>query len=302
MPKENTHILLVNRVVDTISCESAERLMRSNYTSLCFGSIVADTFFYSPSREIVEISERLHGKEGERTNELTFHLLDLAKGYKSDSLLCMTLGYISHCVFDMVFHPVIYYLVGNYYDEDPSKRAAAVYKHRLMETGLDHELNNRYHLHGILSGDDAKLHDFLEIFATRYGVGKEELVKAYRRQIRGNRHFRSMITYMFVRLLHKSRIRNFDHILPLFYGHLKTDGLRLDHTVSVRDIVEGHARLENVSDMFETSREEAIRRIMAAIVYYDGNVDQAAAMEIIRGESLDTGREGCPVRLIRHTE
>ena len=302
MPKENTHILLVNQVLESISCESARKLMRAHYVSLCFGSVVADTFFYSAEKDIIEISEKLHGKEGEKTNDLTFHLLDLAKNFKSDSLLCLTLGYISHCVFDMIFHPVIYYLVGNYYDENPAKRDAAIYKHRLMETRLDYEVNNRYHLHNILSGDDVRLLDFLEIFADRYKVGKGELIKAYRTQIRGNRCFKSHFTYKLVYLLDRLGIRNFGHILPLFYGHLQTDTLQLQQDVSFRDIVEGHARRETLADLFDSAREEAIKRINAAIVYYDGNVGQAAAMEIIRGESLDTGREGCSVRSIRHTE
>jgi hypothetical protein len=302
LPKENTHILLINRVADTIPCEAARKLMRTEYLSLCFGSIVADTFFYSPNREIVEISERLHGKEGEKTNELTFHLLELAKGYKSDSLLSMTLGHISHCVFDMIFHPVIYYLVGNYYDEDPLKRRAAVYRHRLMETRLDYELNNRFHLHSILRGDETRLHDFLELFAARFNVGKEELVKAYRRQVMGNRCFKSPLTYIFIRILHRLGAKGCGHILPLFYRHLGTDDLQFRQTVSIRDIIEGHPRRENLNEMLESARKEAINRITAAIVYYDGNVDQAAAMEIIRGESLDTGREGCPVGMIRYTE
>jgi len=276
--------------------------MRDEYLSLCFGSIVADTFFYSPNNEIVEISERLHGKEGEKTNEFTFHLLDLAKGHKSDSLLCMTLGYISHCVFDIIFHPVIYYLAGNYYDDDPLKRKVAIYKHRLMETRLDFEVNNKYHLHNILKWDESRLHDYLEIFAARFNVCKKELINAYRRQIMGNRCFKSPLTYIFIRILHRFGAKGYDHILPLFYWHLKSDDLRLRETVNIRDIIEGHPRRENLTDMFETAREEAIRRITAAIVYYDGNVEQAAAMEIIRGESLDTGKEGCPVRLIMHTE
>jgi hypothetical protein len=40
----------------------------------------------------------------------------------------------------MTFHPVIYYLSGNYYDEDPEKRARAVYHHRHLETCLDRDL------------------------------------------------------------------------------------------------------------------------------------------------------------------
>lgn len=301
MPKENTHIFLVKGIIDTIRSDTTRKLMRSNYDCLCLGSIVADTFFYSSSKDIVEISEKLHGKEGERTNELTFHLLDRAKSSRSDNLLCMALGYISHCVFDMIFHPVIYYLVGNYYDDNPSKRESAVYRHRLIETRLDSDLNNKHHLHDILRGDDPKLHEILAIFAERYNVSNDELIKAFKKQVRGNRCFKSPLTYKLIYLLNKYKIINCSLILPLFYGHLETDKLQLKQTIDYRDIVDGHARQESLQDLLESARVEAITRIDAAVSYYEGNLDRAAAIRVIRGESLDTGREDCPVTRINHT-
>lgn len=302
MPKENTHILLVNNIIDSFPSDTTREVMRANYESLCFGSIVADTFFYSSNREVVEISDKLHGKEGEKTNELTFHLLDRARSDRSDNLLCFALGYISHCVFDMIFHPVIYFLAGNYYDDNPAKRESAIYRHRLLETRLDDNVNNRFHLHEILREDDKRLHEILGIFAQRYRVDEEELLKAYKKQIKGNRCFKCHFTYKLIYLLNKFRIRKFSHILPLFYSHLKTDNLELKHTIDFRDIIDGRARQESLTGMLESAREEATKRINAAIAYYDGEMDRAAALLVIRGESLDTGREDCPVSSINHTK
>jgi hypothetical protein len=262
---------------------------------------VADTFFYSSSKDVVEVSERLHGKNGERTNELTFHLLDRARCDRSANLLCATLGYISHCVFDMIFHPLIYYLVGNYYDDDPAKRESAVYRHRLLETRLDSDVNNRYHLHNILKGNDSRLHDIIGIIAHRYDVGKEESVKAFKKQIKGNRCFRCPVTYRVIHILNRIGIIKYDQILPLFYGHLETDTLELEQSIDFRDIIDGRKRRESLPDMIDLARGEAIKRMNAAIAYYDGTMGQAAAMEVITGESLDTGREDCPVSRITHT-
>jgi hypothetical protein len=55
---------------------------------------------------------------------------------------------------------------------------------------------------------------------------------------------------------------------------------------------------ENLSDLFATAKAESINRINGAFAYYHDMIDRAAAMQIIRGESLDTGREECPVRNI----
>jgi hypothetical protein len=87
----------------------------------------------------------------------------------------------------------------------------------------------------------------------------------------------------------------------LFYGHLKRDRLELKHAFEFRDIVDGQEKNGTLLEMFESAREEAIRRMDSAIAYYEGKIDKAAAMDVIRGESLDTGREDCPVSRINHT-
>ena len=41
--------------------------------------------------------------------------------------LVFALGLITHCASDIVFHPVIHYLSGNYYDKDNKRREKAIY-------------------------------------------------------------------------------------------------------------------------------------------------------------------------------
>jgi hypothetical protein len=284
-----------------MKCAETRTVLQANYESLCFGSIVADTFFYSANKEVMEISEKLHGKEGENTNELTFDLLDRARQSRSDHLLCMTSGYISHCVFDMIFHPVIYYLVGNYYDSDDSVRETAIYKHRLMETRLDHDINSSFYLHNILNANDGLIHECLEIIAARYNIPNGHLINAYRKQILINRCFRNGLAYRLVYLLDKLKIGDFSKILPLFYHHLHKDSLELTEKIEYRDIVHGRELTESLADLFQTAKAESINRINAAFAYYHDRIDRAAALQIIRGESLDTGREGCPVRHIAYS-
>jgi hypothetical protein len=301
LPKENTHIFLINSVMDRFPSVQARDMMHANYTALCFGAIVADTFFYSPDSRLIEVAERLHGKDGEKTNELTFHILEKAREEGSEGVLCMALGYISHCVFDMILHPIIYYLVGNYYDDDHSKRKSAVYRHRLIETRLDHDVNGKYHLNEILRADDMTLHYFLGILADRYGVDRCGMVHALKKQLRANRCFRSTMVYWGILILDKLGIGDFGLILPLFYRHLKQEHPKLDQNIRFRDIIEGDSRERKLQELFDHAMEESIRRISAAISFYQGTIDKSAAMEIIRGESLDTGREGCPVTMIIHT-
>lgn len=295
MPKENTHLLLINGVIDAMDCSEIKGILKANYESLCFGGIVADTFFYSANKDVVQIAEELHGKEGERTNGLTFELLDHARRHRCEKVLCMSMGYISHCVFDMIFHPVIYYLTGNYYDKDATKSDQAVYRHRLLETKLDKHINNKYYLDEILDENSEKAYEILDIIAVKYGIANGDLIKAYKKQIKINKCFRSGIVYKLICLLNRLKIVKYDNILPLFYPHLRTDEIIMDEVVNYHDILSGRKIQRKLADLLKAAEDESIKRIHAAFSYYNAAIDRECAMQIIRGESLDTGREGCPV-------
>jgi len=269
--------------------------MQANYESVCFGSIVADTFFYSSNTDVVRISEELHGKEGEKTNEIIFDLLDHARQYKPEKLLCLTMGYISHCVFDMIFHPVIYSLTGNYYDNDRARSEQAVYRHRLIETKLDHHINGTYCLDKILDVNDKSMHDILDIIAIKYNISNGDLIRTLKKQIRSNRCFRNSFTYRLIYLLHKVNLVNYKKILPLFYGHLLRDKIEIGEIIHYRDMLNGQEKQVSLTELLKAAENESIKRIYAAYAYYNDIIDKAYAMQIIRGESLDTGKEGCSV-------
>jgi hypothetical protein len=295
LPKENTHILFASDIISSINCNKTKAALQTHYEALCFGCVVPDTFFYSSRKEIIDISEILHGKDGEKTNELTFDMLDRARQFRSENLLCLASGYISHCVLDMFFHPVIYSLVGNYYDNNLSKREAAIYNHRLMETGLDRVVNKKYYLHDILDANDRPIHDSLELIAAKFNIANGHLIETYKKQIRINRCFRNRFIYTLIYLLNKWKIRDFANILPLFYDHQQKDKMELKGVFDYCDILHGHALQESFANLFESAKKESIKRITAAFDYYDDDIDKSCAMQIIKGESLDTGKEGCSV-------
>lgn len=298
MPKENTHLLLINGVIDAMDCVEIRGILNANYESVCFGGIVADTFFYSSNKDVVQIAEELHGKEGERTNGLTFELLDHARHHRSEAVLSVSMGYISHCVFDMTLHPVIYYLTGNYYDKDATKSDQAVYRHRLIETKLDNDINNKFYLDEILDVNNNKAHEILEIIAVKYNITNGDLIKAYKKQIKINKCLRNGFVYKLICLLNKLKIVNYRNILPLFYPHLQIDEILMAEVVNYYDILSGQKIQRKLSDLLKAAEDESIKRIHAAYNYYNDTIDRACAMQIIRGESLDTGREGCPVHKV----
>ncbi|HEX9022307.1 MAG TPA: zinc dependent phospholipase C family protein [Geobacteraceae bacterium] len=289
---------MINGIIETMDHPGVRDLLRANYDALCLGGIMADTFFYSSNKDVVKIGEVLHGKDGERTNWLTFELLDHARRQRCEKYLSLTMGYISHCVFDITFHPVIYYLTGNYYDKDSSRREMAVYNHRLMETRLDSHVNNRFYVDEILDENDHFAHESLEVIADKCNITNGDLLKAYRKQIRGNKCFRNGFMHKLIRIMSKLRILDYKNVLPLFYHHLKKHEMELSETIRYRDIISGSEIERSLSSLLKHAQEESIRRIKTAFAYYEGKVDLEGAMLIIRGESLDTGREECPVHMV----
>ena len=301
MPKENTHLFLINGIMEAMDHADVRGILRANYDALCFGGIMADTFFYSSNKDVVKFGEVLHGKDGEKTNWLTFELLDHARRRKCERFLSLSMGYISHCVFDITFHPVIYYLTGNYYDKDEEKRDRAVYNHRLMETRLDSHVNGRYYLDEILDEHDQFVHETLELIADKSNMTNHDLLKAYRKQIRGNKCFRNGFMHKLIHLLSRLRILDYKNVLPLFYHHLKKQEMVLAETITYRDIISGKEIERSLESLLKHAQDESIRRIKTAFAYYADEVDLAGAMQVIKGESLDTGREECPVHLVTCT-
>ena len=168
-------------------------------------------------------------------------------------------------------------------------------RHRLMETKLDNDINNKYFLDEILDVNNKKAHEILEIIAVKYNITNGDLIKAYKKQIRINKCFRNGFIYKLICLLNKLKIVNYGNILPLFYQHLQIDEIVMAEVVNYYDILSGQKIQRNLSDLLKAAEDESIKRIHAAYAYYNDAIDRACAMQIIRGESLDTGREGCPV-------
>ncbi|MCZ8157205.1 MAG: zinc dependent phospholipase C family protein [Leptospira sp.] len=76
-----------------------------------------------------------------RVTELILNFLDLVHdtevGLYRDRFLAFTLGYICHCVVDIITHPYIFYISGDYYNDDKKISYQAQINHMKVEFGLD---------------------------------------------------------------------------------------------------------------------------------------------------------------------
>jgi len=116
MAKENTHLWFAYGLLEHCTGSAMLRDVSDHLGRYMLGAVILDTFYYSAGDDLVRISEAFHGRDGNPTNTTILRVIDAARGPAD---IAFILGYITHCALDITFHPVVYYLSGNYYDDDP---------------------------------------------------------------------------------------------------------------------------------------------------------------------------------------
>lgn len=163
MPKDITHWLIAAEAARLME-GSALGAAASDYPN-CFklGAVYPDVLFfaawYRNGAIYVNLGDEYHGTRGEDTYLL---LKDLAGVPRTDpyarQMHAFWAGVASHIQADIVFHPLVFYLTGNYHDPDPVARTRAVESHRRFEAMMDLRFGERlggtkrHSLRAVLSG------------------------------------------------------------------------------------------------------------------------------------------------------
>lgn len=192
--KENTHLFFAESVWGRLSDKSLKEILEKNKDYYLLGSVFPDVFFHN--KKTSDISQILHGREREKTNELIFKFLNLAKDERDEKVFAFTLGYISHYVFDVKMHPVIYYLTGNYYDKDSAKKFKAMLHHRQLETFWDKKITKSFSLCKKLKVSLLRNLKLNKIIQNRYQIKENELIKVFEQCKKNNKLFRSHFVYL----------------------------------------------------------------------------------------------------------
>jgi hypothetical protein len=298
MPKENTHLHFAHGLLEEFQGHDIRKVVLEYIRHYLLGSIIPDTFYYGNSASLRRISESFHGKDGNPTNTTIVQVLDHARDKKDISFI---LGYISHCALDITFHPVIYYLSGNYYDESPEKRARAVYLHRHLETCLDLDIKNSMRLHRLIRIKYLEGLVFEDIISQKFKVPIKSLRHSLRRQIIYNVLFTSNAAYHVVKLASKTGLFKDTSQLGLFYGDAVYDE-QIPSMIEVADLIEGRQWTTTINELFSNARTLAKSMMEAAYGYKIKSVSRDEMLHAIPGLSLDTGKLGVSASSIRHTK
>jgi hypothetical protein len=289
MPKENTHISFAYNILSCLEDNKIVKLVSPYVRDYLLGSIIPDTFFYSKYSEVIDISEHIHGKDGIPTNEIIFSCLDNADSPKDIAFL---LGFITHCALDIIIHPVIYYLTGNYYDKDTSRRSIARYSHALFETGLDIKIGNRLRIHKLLKQSSMKDLVFRGIVSNRFNADQSLLDKAFKKQLFINMAFDSGAAHKLFKPAIRAGAFGDPYILGLFYREAAPTWQNISDGFAIRDIITGEKKDVTINGLFHAAKEKAQIMINAAFVFYKGSISRKDLQKAIPGENLNTGKPG----------
>jgi len=147
VPKELTHWHIARAVLHRGVPAPVGELIACNPALYYFGAIAHDIGFYDFSKpteaNIERAANQLHGVDGEDTLEPLIKMMEIALSQNNKrNQLAFLLGMLTHFVADSTFHPMVYYMSGNYFAEVPEERGKAVFRHRLLETAIDLWLEN----------------------------------------------------------------------------------------------------------------------------------------------------------------
>ncbi len=286
MPKENTHLWFAQETLHHVPDPQLLRDVSGHMGRYYLGSFIPDTFFYASDSALSDISETLHGKNGAPTNEAVLSVLDQARGMHD---IAFALGYVTHCALDIVFHPVINALAGNYYDEDPVQRSRSAYLHRRIETCLDVRINNRLRIYRLTSPGLVRGLAYEDFISGRFSASRRALEITLFKQLLINRLFASRAAYAAIRLFYGLGILRHQEVLSLFYANVG-DGIDcLQDPVSYYDGKTRSEKSVSLDTLFARALDKALDMMLAAYGYARGSVSREQLLDAIPGASLSTG-------------
>jgi len=298
MAKENTHLFFAHRVLEDLENRHLLGELSRHMGFYYLGSIIPDTFYYSADESARMVSETLHGKTGNLTNEFIFQVLDNAQGMQD---IAFIMGYITHCALDITLHPAVYYFSGNYYDHDQDARDHAVYMHRHIETWLDAYLENPLRIYALIRPKLMHALSAEKILSERFAVPPARIQQILYKQLFSNLVFTSTAAYRIAKLLAFIGIMKDSKTLGLFYGDVRTRHTCSSQQRAYRDIITGETRNASVRELMSAAAEKAKVMMEAAFDFHLGKIDRKDLCRLIPGESLDTGKIGATTDMIRYT-
>jgi len=280
LPKENTHLFFASRLLASAAHRDVLELLNENQREFFLGAVFPDAFFYHPKRSVQSASARLHGI-GDAPGAIVSLFLAEARQRRCAADAAFALGYLSHCALDSLFHPVVVELTGGYHDSDPGKRNAARYRHRLLETGVDRQINPCCTFEKMIEIGALNRLGSLDIFAGRNRLPPDALRNAFVLQRRANSLFLRKWAYTLARGAAAVGGPRWKPVLPLFYSHLEREKMAFPEKFAIASSGTTEHRTISVAGLLSEAAGFSDRLFAAAYGLFAG---PAPALDRYRAE------------------
>lgn len=298
--KENTHLYFAEKVFDCLENKNLKKILEKNFDYYVLGSVFPDIFYHN--KKTAEISQIIHGRELEKTNELIFDFLNYAKKKQDEKSLAFALGYISHYVLDSRLHPVVYFLTGNYYDKDQTKRFSAMLRHRQLETFWDKKITKEFSLCKKIKISSLYDLGLSDIVFEKYGINKKTFIKIFKQCKMNNKLFRNYMVYILFIFLTKVGLYKNKTVNGFFLFTKNKELKNLSDDLDYRDLITGEYKKDNLFDLMKKAEFHSKDLLESAYDYYLGKIGILELEDIIPGVSLDTGKIDFSVESIVYTK
>lgn len=299
MPKEITHWCVAKKAFEEMEASELKEALKVYKNVYYLGAISFDIPYFSvgkKSRQIADIANNLHQSVSE--NKLG-ELLNYMKKSDEDYVRAFVLGIVTHIITDSAFHPLVFYLTGNYHDNNPDKRSIAVCKHREFEAELDlyykytNKLENNYSSLESYNNKGIAKDEFLNLLSLEYendyGLTKKDICKSMKAYFITQHLFFSNILYRLVSTLNNFFGLKLSQIIACFYPPTKSiDYSFFTNIIDYKDPVTGEAFNQSISDI----EKKAVRSIIEIFRQISNAGDKNEVADIVKKVSavcLDTG-------------
>lgn len=319
MPREGTHWAILENTLSGLeeegSCPALVRVLHGHRAAAYWGAVYPDVPYYlERDPEFEKIADHLHGVWRTDTFDpiraLSHRVLSDMPAVETLPAACWAfiIGGITHVIADSVFHPLIVYYTGNYYESDIKIQNEVRRRHRLIESYLDIWVADEYQIEYAANLNQALqdlkvgercIAEFLansiaEYLQLQAGLAEVNTVDRWLSGLaqfkKRQSQFRSPGFAIFVRLLNLMSGRRFSAEEAMFLPGRKHYAGALDAKISYRCPVNGTPFQHSFRDLFCQS----VERCIDVVKLFEPLAEQSTETlteEILnlKGDSMDLG-------------
>lgn len=307
MPKEITHWLIAAETARLLEGSALGASVAAFPNCFRLGAVFPDVLFfaawYGNGDIYLDLADEYHGTHGEDTFNLLRSLAEIPrKDPYARQMQAIWAGIVTHLHADMVFHPLVFYLTGNYHDEDRVARTRAVQSHRRFEALMDLRFGERtggtrsHSLRAVLAGLEIPRRRLYERLPRTNGKGVElpDMAGAMEHSLRLYQLLQVMNKCLFLggvlHLADNLLLDNAGEIAATFQApQLRSLYSALGAEIPYRNPVTGKETASRIDDLFQ----EAVRRSAAFCLAMESAVlENDPALITDRGPTLCYDMEG----------